>query len=253
MAHVALGLRVPPVLAIVIFAFLFISPSHAYTVICNGDSNTQANPSHPADNWCAILAQHPGLSTINRGMGGSGIVDNGLSTYGAPLWASFYTTYELIGIDPLFILARGGAFWKQIPTFNPLPTYDAVVLAYGTNDIAGYHFSVRDIIRATKVISRQFLDVGIDVFVATVPPLYDSNGSLSSADKAIQRLNRRIRRLFPDRYIEFYEGMTYPDDYSNGRHFNASGQAKRAQAALTTLLRSTPLANTLKPESAQPQ
>lgn len=212
-----------------------------YTVICNGDSNTQAQAFvSTAENWCTLVGDHPGLITINRGVGASGIVNNGLRTYGAPLWASFYTDHELTGVDPFFVLSRGAAFWSSRPTFDPLPSYDAVILAYGTNDLTAYGFPVRSVFKAIKRIRRQFRRRGVDVFVATVPPIFARDGTPSSADTVIRELNDRIRLAFPGSYVEFYDGMTYPDDYSDTMHMNASGHARRAAAALQRILGKVP-------------
>ncbi|MBY0277522.1 SGNH/GDSL hydrolase family protein [Candidatus Binatia bacterium] len=213
----------------------------AYTVICNGDSNTQALAFVSVqENWCELLGEQPGVVTINRGVGASGIVSNGLRTFGVPLWAGFYTAYELAGVDPFYVLSHGAATWGRRPTFDPLPAYDAVILAYGTNDLTAYGYSVSAVFKAIKRTRRRFRRAGADVFVATVPPIFRRDGTPSGDDAVIRELNDRIRRAFPGGYVEFYEGMTYPDDYSDSTHMNAHGHAKRAAAVLRRLLDEAP-------------
>jgi hypothetical protein len=130
----------------------------AYTVICNGDSNTQALAFVSVqENWCELVGEQPGVVTINRGVG-----------------------------------------------------------------------------------RRRFRRAGADVFVATVPPIFRRDGTPSGDDAVIRELNDRIRRAFPGGYVEFYEGMTYPDDYSDSTHMNAHGHAKRAAAVLRRLLDEAP-------------
>jgi lysophospholipase L1-like esterase len=177
-------------------------------------------------------------NTINRGVGGSAIVSKQHNYwYGSPMWGDFYIDLEIVDIDPFWYWSHGAATYLNRPAYSPFPKFDTVILAWGTNDLNAYGYSPNDVIKAIKKARRKFLAYGADVYVATVPAIYEWDGTKSpTMDPNIQKLNRKIRGNFPKRYIEFYEGFTW-SDYADRLHLNADGHEKRALAALEALSR----------------
>lgn len=209
--------------------------AHALTVLCNGDSNTGSSTGEPK--WCEMLGAALEADTINRGVGGSTITDQVSYPWGIPSWAGYYIDFEVVGTDPFFVWTHGADTFIGQPTYTSLPAIDVAILAYGTNDINAYHFTVPKILQALKKYRRKLAKAGAQVYVATVPPIYELDGTKSpTLDPLIQRLNKRIRGNFPKTYIEFYEGFTW-EDYNDRLHLNAQGHEKRALAALEALSR----------------
>lgn len=93
------------------------------------------------------------------------------------------------------------------------------------------------ILQVTRQYHRRLTNAGITVYIATVPPIFNPDGSLSPHDAQIRLLNKRIRGSWPKRHIEFYTGITPADFLPDGMHFNTAGQTKRALAAAAALLR----------------
>ncbi len=212
--------------------------AQALTILCNGDSNTQANGVPEQERWCERLGPLLGADAINRGVGGSAIVsDIKLSTWGTPLWGDFYIDTEIVNIDPFWYWSRGKSVYLGRPTYLPLPKFDIVILAWGTNDLNAYKYTPARVIKAIKRARRKFLAYGADVYVATVPAIYEPDGTKSvTMDPPIQQLNKKIRGNFPKKHIEFYDGFTWAD-YNDRLHLNAQGHEKRAAAAVEALAR----------------
>lgn len=220
-----------------LFVGLSVTTAQA-TILCNGDSNTAAG-TLPADvRWCERLGVLIGDDVINRGVGGSAIVSKRkLYTWGTPLWGDFYVDTEVVDIDPFWFWSHGASTYLGRPTYFPLPKFDTVILAWGTNDLNAYGYTPSEVIRAIKKARRKFIKYGAKVYVATVPAIYELDGTKSVAmDPLIQQLNRKIRGNFPKTYVEFYEGFTWAD-YVDRLHLNAQGHEKRALAALEALTR----------------
>ena len=210
-------------------------------IVCNGDSNTQSNwqgfPNGTADGWCEQLGALKSTTTVNRGVGFSGIGDHG-TYYGGtlPLWGGFYIDAEAAGTDPFLAFATGTPpTYLGQPTYSPLGVPDTFVLAFGTNDLMLYGYTPRQIITYYKKYRQHAIATGATVYIATTPPQYDASGNLSALDAQIQDLNQRIRGNWPTRYVEFYNGFTPSDFAPDGVHLNASGQAKRAAAAAAVI------------------
>ena len=212
--------------------------AHALTVLCNGDSNTAAG-TLPADvRWCERLGTLANVDIINRGVGGSAIVSKQHAYwYGNPMWGDFYIDLEVVDIDPFWYWRHGAETFLNRPTYYPLPKFDTVILAWGTNDLNAYGYTPAEVLKAIKKARRKFTAYGAKVYVATVPAIYELDGTKSvTMDPLIQQLNRKIRGNFPKTYIEFYDGFSWAD-YSDRLHLNAQGHEKRALAALEALSR----------------
>lgn len=214
------------------------SPAQALTVLCNGDSNTAASGIPEDVRWCERLGSLLNVDIINRAVGGSGIVSyKHTYWYGNPMWGDFYIDLEIVDIDPFWYWTNGAPEWLGRATYSPFPKFDTVILAWGTNDLNAYGYTPNDVIKAIKKARRKFIKYGAEVYIATVPAIYETDGTKSvTLDPRIQQLNRKIRGNFPKTYIEFYEGFTWAD-YSDRLHLNAQGHEKRAAAAVEALTR----------------
>lgn len=233
--------------ALLLIAILALAtPAHA-TIVCNGDSNTQSNwqgyPNGTSDGWCERIGG------INRGVGGSTISDHAYSFHDLPLgvfmpdmplWGGYYIDAELAGADPFATWATGTPpkLLGQA-TLSPLPQPDIVILAFGTNDVRadwlGGPWTPNQIIHFYKKYRQRAIATGATVYIATTPPIYNTDGTLSAYDATIRSLNAKIRGNWPSKYIEFYDGFTVADFQLDGLHLNASGQAKRAAAAAAVI------------------
>ncbi len=225
---------------LILFAALFVGLSvgtSQATILCNGDSNTAASPLPDDVRWCERLGVLIGDDVINRGVGGSAIVSKQHAYwYGSPMWGDFYIDAEIVDVDPFWFWSHGASTYLGRPTYSPLPKFDTVILAWGTNDLNAYRYTPGEVIKAIKKARRKFAAYGAKVYVATVPAIYELDGTKAALDVTIQQLNRKIRGNFPKTYVEFYEGFTWAD-YSDRLHLNAQGHEKRALAALEALTR----------------
>ncbi len=107
---------------------------------------------------------------------------------------------------------------------------DAVVLAYGTNDLLqGYTPS--EIVEAYLLHEATAAEHGIDqYFVATVP-----RGGPPGSSPRRPNVNQRIQSAFPGRVIEFFRGFSFSLHYIDRVHLNAAGQRLRAKRAYPQL------------------
>ena len=176
-------------------------------IACLGDSNTETRwPPPHTPKWCEFAAaERPGWTFTNYAVGGATVTR---------------PTDERSWIDPQLDAARGT---------DPL---DAVVLAFGTNDVRTGR-STTDIVAAYRAAAARASATGARVFVALTPPIYPPEPEHADA---IAALNATLRRAFPaDQIIDFATGMGAGDFEPDGLHPNRTGQFKRAQAALRTL------------------
>jgi alpha-tubulin suppressor-like RCC1 family protein len=176
------------------------------TVACLGDSNTQAMPAWPRP-WCERLLDHlpaEGWRTVNRGEAGATAVE-----FGSLIFADEHLDYALES-----------------------DAADAVILAYGTNDLLSAGAAPRDVGSAYVRLRQRARAAGVDVFAALTPPVQPSARDVNSR---ILELNGLLAELFPSaRIIDFWSDMS-PEDYVDDVHLGASGQAKRARAAWRAL------------------
>ena len=69
--------------------------------------------------------------------------------------------------------------------------------------------------------------------IATIPPVFSADGAKSAW---VDRTNALLAaQIASDRLIDFSSGMSREDYASDGIHIEASGQRKRAAAALRAL------------------
>lgn len=176
------------------------------TVACLGDSNTQPTPARPRT-WCERLLDHLPAErwrTVNRGEGGATAVE-----FGSLIFADEHLDYALES-----------------------DAADAVILAYGTNDLLTGGATPKDVGFAYSQLRQRARAAGVDAFVALTPPVQPSAQDINSQ---ILELNELLAELFPPtRIIDFWSDMS-PEDYVDDVHLGASGQDKRARAAWSAL------------------
>lgn len=220
--------------------------SDGHVVIsCNGDSNTQVGWQAaegysflPSDGWCErvgeMLQQYwPGATTINRGVGGSGIINVGQYFSNVPGFGSYYLENEINGTDPFYAISGSSEFLSQQTYPDGFPDVDIFILAWGTNDLRMYG-TPTEVIAAYQEAKSQLEAAGAKVIIATVPPIRFLDAAL---DKLVRQTNSMIRSAFPNNYVDFYGGMgrrafefTLPlgGKFSDGIHLGVYGQSKRA-------------------------
>jgi lysophospholipase L1-like esterase len=175
-------------------------------VACLGDSNTQPTPAMPRT-WCERLRDHwpdGRWRAVNRGEGGATAVE-----FGSLVLADEHLDYALEN-----------------------DAVDAVILAYGTNDLVSAEAEPMDVVRAYAWLRQRARAAGVDVFIALTPPVQPPESDLNGE---VVALNERLAELFPgSRIVDFWSRMT-PEDYADSVHLAPSGHAKRALAAWKAL------------------
>jgi len=175
-------------------------------VACLGDSNTQRTPALPRT-WCERLGEHLPAErwrVVNRGESGATAVD-----FRSLILADEHLDYALEN-----------------------DAIDAVILAYGTNDLLISGAQPKDVAYAYARLRQRARAAGVDVFVALTPPV---RPPVRDVNPEIVELNALLAELFRgSRTIDFWSGMS-PEDFVDGLHFGESGHAKRALAARNVL------------------
>src|SRR6185369_15908978 len=133
--------------------------------------------------------------------------------------------------------------FEQLPIALANDKPEAIVLAFGTNDItfdiniAAYYGGtatpgwLQSTVDAYETLKATAEATGAKVFIAYTPPRNESLTTL--ANSLTMHLNNRIRHEFPrERIIDFHTPIVIPTDFLDGLHMNTGGQTKRAQAAL---------------------
>jgi len=182
-------------------------------VACGGDSNTTE---FDKPRWCRMLqGLLDGVTTVPVAWPGTR-ASNDSGNPRLPLAARVYLEGML-------------ANWPNKP--------DVVVLAWGTNDIGSHEPA--EVVRAINNLVLWLRSKGIVPLVATVPRRFDHRADL---DGRIATVNARLAARYGPCLIDFTT-ITPPDRawYSDDRHLNAAGQARRAIAAYQAL-RSAPRA-----------
>jgi alpha-tubulin suppressor-like RCC1 family protein len=176
-------------------------------VVCLGDSNTARRVDGLAS-WCERLSEilaGGSWEIVNRGLGGATAVP-----HASLLRADEPLAYALENDAP-----------------------DAVILAYGTNDVLA-DVGVGEIVAAYRRLAQRAQEAGVAPFVALTPPLQPAS---SAANARILALNRALREAFePARVIDFHAGFD-PAHFSDRLHLNESGQDRRARLAADALER----------------
>jgi len=175
-------------------------------IACLGDSNTQPLERGPRK-WCEILADlaaSRGWRVVNRAEGGATAVRFG----------SLIT-----GDEQLEYALREDAV-------------DAVILAYGTNDVRLPDATTERVMFNYTSLWRRAYEAGVDVFAALTPPTR-SNPPETLA--AITHLNTLLQQTFPpSRVIDFFSGVA-ETDFDDELHLGAAGQRQRAERAYAVL------------------
>ncbi|HEV7734858.1 MAG TPA: SGNH/GDSL hydrolase family protein [Candidatus Binatia bacterium] len=176
-------------------------------VACLGDSNTETRwPPPHTPKWCEFAAERvPAWTFTNHAVGGA--------------------TVTRPNDQRSFADAQLDAAGAAAPA-------DAVVLAFGTNDVRSGR-STADIVAAYRAVVARVEATGAIAFVALAPPSYPPEPDHAAA---LAALNAALRGAFPpDRLVDFDGGMTRLDFEADGLHPNAAGQHERAVAALRAL------------------
>ena len=174
-------------------------------VACLGDSNTDARwPPPHTPKWCELAAEATGWTFANHAVSGTTV-----TMPAAPATWAGPQLDEALADAP-----------------------DAVVLAFGTNDVRTGR-STAEIVAAYRDAVRRVDAAGAMAFVALAPPLFPPEAEHA---EELAALNAALRSAFPPgRLIDFASGMTRADYEPDGIHPNADGQHKRAAAALRVL------------------
>lgn len=172
---------------------------------CVGDSNSTTFPGLPG--WCERLrtmVDDPDFAVVNVAEGGATVVSPNL------MFESDATMQM-----------------QQVLARKP----DAVVLSFGTNDVFQGRTST-EIHAAYLAQEAVALAAGVEVFVATTPPLNDCGGPTCPL---VMASNALLRASFPGRIIEFFDGFAAEHFAADGYHVNVAGQALRAERAFAVL------------------
>jgi lysophospholipase L1-like esterase len=175
-------------------------------VACLGDSNTDRHwPPPDTPKWCELAADRvPDWTFVNRAVSGARV-----SEFSGP----------------------EGWSGTQLDATLPMAP-DAVVLAFGTNDVR-FGRSAADVVAAYRAAVARIEATGAVAFVALAPPIHPPEPEHAHA---LDELNAALRAAFPAaRVIDFASGMTRADFGDDGLHPNDDGQRKRAEAALRAL------------------
>jgi alpha-tubulin suppressor-like RCC1 family protein len=171
---------------------------------CLGDSNTWRTPARPRG-WCehlAELAAGRGWSFVNRAEGGATVVESG-----SMILAADHLDYALEN-----------------------DAVDAVILAYGTNDLVRVRAAPAEVAAAQARLRARAHAADVDVFVALTPPT--RNGAEAAE---IAELNDLLAQQLPaSRIIDFASGFD-DADFFDEVHFGERGHDKRARAAWAAL------------------
>lgn len=194
--------------------------SASQTLVCLGDSNTAEIPS-----WCDLLPELlPGdWRVVNRGQG-----------------------FAIVG-GPSGYITGGNQIAASLARDRP----DAVVMAFGTNDLTlAFAIAlnmkrplepalVEPVIEHYAELRDRARAAGARTFIALTPPVATERWPFGAAvNDLVDALNERLRERFPaDEIIDFHSPMDAGGDYRDAVHMNEAGQRKRARAACEALLR----------------
>ena len=181
-------------------------------IACLGDSNTQLL--HVPAKWCELVqdaVRERAWKTFNYGFTGTTISRTGRTMPdGAPLFASAWIARARAEVHP-----------------------DVAILAYLTNDVL-IGIPPADAVAALQHEYDELRHQGLRVLVALCPPFFPKQPDHSAE---VDEINRQIVETFPGAdVIDFHAGMVAADYGPDGIHVKASGQEKRAAAALARLV-----------------
>jgi lysophospholipase L1-like esterase len=176
-------------------------------VACLGDSNTERHwPTPNSRKWCELAAAEVTDWTFgNYAVGGTTVTPPS-------------DEHGWVGPQLDAALAEGAP--------------DAVVLAFGTNDVR-FGRSTAEVVDAYRAAVRRVEAARALAFVALAPPIFPPEPDHTAA---LAELNDALRAAFPaPRLVDFDGGMTRDDFESDGIHPTPAAQHKRAAAALRAL------------------
>lgn len=114
---------------------------------------------------------------------------------------------------------------------------DAVILAFGTNDLALGRKTPSEIVATYQRLVEQAEKKGLTAYVATTPPTYQRGATWAAQ---VQPLNSLLEQTFPpEQLIDFHSGFTQNYFLADGVHINPAGQELRAERAAARLVSPT--------------
>jgi len=178
-------------------------------VACLGDSNTLPGGFLVRHGWCDRLStRRHRWQTVNQASGGATVTDFACA----------------LGIP---ICGRA-----QLAAALDEDAADAVILAFGTNDVA-FGVELPEIVLAYQARLAEAAARGARAFVALTPPDFRSR----ARRRQIAALNRLLRASIPSEdLVDFARGMTQSLYLRDQVHLNDRGQAKLARRARRALL-----------------
>jgi lysophospholipase L1-like esterase len=176
-------------------------------VACLGDSNTERHwPTPNSRKWCELAAA------------------------GAPDWT--FGNYAVGGTTVTPPIDEHGWVGPQLDAALAENAPDAVVLAFGTNDVR-FGRATAEVVDAYRAAIRRVEAARALAFVALAPPMFAPEPDHGAA---LAELNAALRAAFPaPRLIDFDAGMSRDDFEPDGIHPTPAAQQKRAAAALRVL------------------
>ncbi|MGH0031299.1 MAG: GDSL-type esterase/lipase family protein [Myxococcota bacterium] len=177
------------------------------TLVCLGDSNTQAMPGAPSP-WCERLRERLGdaVAVVNRGQGGATALPS---------------------------LVPGEAAVRHAVRYD---APDLAVVAYGTNDLMWGH-APESVARASARLAADLRSEGASVWVALVPPVRASD---VEQNRAVRQANAVLRAEVPAPWVlDFHSGLG-DEQLWDRVHLTGAGQARLAEVAAAAILRLRP-------------
>jgi len=207
------------------------------TVVCLGDSNTRGGILYPeGDGWCERLGvslPQATWRTVNRGRNGATACDPGRPPDGSG--------EPLVAAD---LLAR------SLAADHP----DVVIVAFVTNDVI-LGCTEDATLTALHALARTIEQSGAVPLIALAPPILPegTSATVTGWNAKLDEINGRVRAEFPARQlVDFASGLQPADFMVDGIHVRGDVQARRAEAARTTLATvaaATPFALTAAPSA----
>jgi len=180
-------------------------------IACLGDSRTDAHFDPNIPSWCERL---PTLRPTQKCSGKA-----------LPLTTR---NYAVSGTEVTVV-----AFQQEARALAP-PTADALVVAFGVNDLY-LGATVEEVIVMYKALIRK--GQGRPVFIATTPPAYlGESDNAKRLNKSIERLNETVRSTFPaSRVVDFDTGFTADLYIWDGLHGSNAMEALMASRVADAL------------------
>jgi hypothetical protein len=203
--------------------------------------------------WLAGCRSRPAIDPVPWDADGDGVVrvrilgDSNSSPLDRHIW--WYQVQALLEADapgrwkfggkPLLGAVIGpnpknaytGGRWQVDEALAARPAPDLVILAFGTNDLAGGRDPTM-VAGDYALAVRSFVHAGIRVLLAYTPPCWNRRCNLD----AIQALNRRLDADWPTiPKVDFFTGFVPADLTPDGMHFTPAGHTKRRDALLRLL------------------